>query len=169
MRDNGDFLKDLRREIDATQERRDEFIKQKFFYVVGLFGIGSVSVTDINLHTLLYIAPIVAFAFDMYIIGEEFRVRRAGAFISSPTTNAPDNEKEWEEFVDRHRDPFSKKAGVLLSLIVLFAAAVAILSTMQGTPDLFLCLWFIFNIIIIVGLWAYKNHLAGLDESFKSS
>jgi hypothetical protein len=132
MREDADFLKALRAEIAAIQSERDQLIRQKIAFVIGLFGIGSVKfLAPVNTVALLYMAPLVAIAFDMYIVGKEFRVRRAGAFFLEPSTKAPDNERDWETFVRKKRDPFARYAGGLLSGIVLIASALTVVTRNQ--------------------------------------
>ena len=64
-----DFFNDLRTEIRETQERRAKIVHQKFTYIIGLLGIGSISIGSFQPLSLLYIAPLIAFTFDLYIIG----------------------------------------------------------------------------------------------------
>ena len=164
MRDDGDFLKDLRAEIMATQERRFSFIRQKFVFVVGLLGVGSISITG-KLDTLwvLYLAPLVAFSFDLYVYGEDFGVKRAGAFMRKQSTNVPQNEREWEEFVGRNRDPLTKAAGTLLSFLVLLGAAAGLLAAGKPTP--WYWPWIGLNLAAIIGLRFYRRHLTRLEEA----
>ena len=116
-------LNSLRTEILATQERRAEYVRRKFVFVIGLLGIGSVSIgSDVKTLNLLYLAPIVSFAFDLYIVGEDFNIKRAGGFLKSDKSQASDSEKEWEQFARENRDPFSRIAGPLLSVIIFFAS-----------------------------------------------
>jgi len=166
MRDNGDFLKDLRAEIMATQGRRFEFIRQKFLFVVGLLGVGSISISD-QFDTLwvLYLAPLVAFSFDLYVYGEDFGVKRAGAFMRRESTEVPQNERDWEEFVNRNRDPLTKMAGTLLSLLVLLGAATGLWAGGALSPWYFL--WIALNLAAIIGLRFYRRHLKRLEEAFE--
>ena len=163
MRDNGDFLKDLRAEINATQERRSAYIHQKFLFVVGLLGVGTISVTgEIETLWVLYLAPLVAFSFDLYIYGEDFGVKRAGAFFRKASTEAPQNEKDWEQFVKKNRDPLSYLAGVFLSMLVLLGAAVGLWA--QGRESGLYWVWIAVNLAAIVGLRLYRQRLARLEK-----
>ena len=122
MRDNGDFIKELRAEILNAQGRRAAYTKQKLTFLVGLISIGSISLTKINSSLLLSIIPVVAFIFDLWILGENFGIRRAGLFIRM-SPYAPEEEKLWEEIVTGNRDLFARIAGQLSSLIILLLAA----------------------------------------------
>jgi hypothetical protein len=166
MRDDGEFLKDLRTEIQATQDRRFAYIRQKFVFVVGLFGVGSISILDtVDTLWVFYLVPFVAFAFDLYIYGEDFGVKRAGAFIRKPSTKCPQNEKEWEEYVNRHRDPMTKTAGAILSILVLLGSAIGL--WVGGKESPLFWLWLVCSVAAIMGLRIYKSHLVSLEESLE--
>ena len=125
MRDDGDFLKDLRSEIHSAQERRAAYTRQKFAFVTGFLGLGSISIQHLGTLPLLYIAPIVAIAYDLYILGENFGIRRAGAFLLK-SEKSPDEERLWERAVRANRDVFAKIGGPLSSVLVLFASGVVL-------------------------------------------
>jgi len=129
-------------------------------------GIGSISITG-RFDTLwvLYLAPFVAFAFDLYIYGEDFGVKRAGAFMRKASTNAPPNEKGWEEFVSRNRDPLTKVAGAILSFLVLVAAAIGLWAAGKDSP--WYWTWVGCSVAVIVGLRFYKRHLTQLEGTFE--
>jgi hypothetical protein len=178
MRQGADFLKELRAEIAAIQSERDQLIRHKIAFVIGLFGIGSVKFSPhVNTVALLYMVPLVAIAFDMYIVGKEFRVRRAGAFFLKHFAKAPDNERDWEAFVrkPKNRDPFAPYAGALLSSIVLLASALTLatrwrsrvprpqFSTDEWMVVLFV-LWFVLCSAALVALTVCNTRL---DRRFK--
>ena len=165
MRDDGDFLKDLRAEIQATQSRRSAYIRHKFAFVIGLLGIGSISIAG-PFETLwvLYLVPFVAFSFDLYIFGEDFGIKRAGAFVRKISTDAPEAEKQWEEFVNVNRDPMTKAASTILSLVVLLGAATGLFQSARDS--LWYWIWTVLNVIVLVGLQLYRKHLADLEEKF---
>jgi hypothetical protein len=133
MRDDGDFLKDLRSEIHSAQERRAAYTRQKFAFVTGFLGIGSISIQHLGTMPLLYIAPIVAIAYDLYILGENFGIRRAGAFILK-SEKSPKEEKLWEKAVRANRDLFAKIGGPLSTLLVLFAAGTVLFPSQRLYP-----------------------------------
>ena len=126
MRNDKEFVHQLREEIISNQGNRATFIKLKLTFVVGLLGIGSIS-NDGNIHTapLLYLVPLVAFIFDLYILGEDFGIKRAGRFIkTSPAASL--EEQIWEDVLDQVRDWFSYLAGPLTTFVALVAAAIGI-------------------------------------------
>ena len=81
MRKDGDFINGLREEILSGQERRSKYVILKLSFIVGLFGIGSMTISSVSLNSLIYLVPLVVAIFDLYILGEDFGVKRAGRFI----------------------------------------------------------------------------------------
>ena len=125
MRKDGDFINGLREEILSGQERRSKYVILKLSFIVGLFGIGSMTISSVSLNSLIYLVPLVVAIFDLYILGEDFGVKRAGRFIKgSPAT--PIEEKRWEQTVHDNRDPVTYIASVISSLIVIAVAIVAL-------------------------------------------
>lgn len=70
MRDDGDFIKDLRAEIAATQLRRHQHIRAKVIFVVSLLGLGVASPLSTETTPLLYLTTLVVLIFDLQILGE---------------------------------------------------------------------------------------------------
>lgn len=166
-----DFRDSLRTEIIASQEERAAFVRQKFTYVIATFGAGSISSPSIPTSNLIFLAPIVAFTFDLYISGVDFGIKRAGAFLGAPGIETPPEEAHWQAWVTRRRDPFSKLAGPFLSGVVLLGSLYMIASgsakaaQIPGVPSwLLLVAWSLVNCVLIAGVWFYShrmNHLVG--------
>ena len=106
-----EFLKHLRSEKLKAEEARTTYTLRKLAYATTLLGLGSLDIDvaqitaigPINLGHLLYLAPWVALAFDLYILAEDYSVKRFGAFLWK---NSPDVlERGWEEWVSENRDP----------------------------------------------------------------
>lgn len=135
MKSDDDFLRDLRNELISNQGHRATFIKLKLTFVVGLLGLGAISGSQsVTTAPLLYLVPIVALVFDLYILGEDFGIKRIGHFIKSSPA-APIEEHIWENVVDSVRDRYTYYAGPLTSLIAILAAALGIkLSDEQLLP-----------------------------------
>lgn len=128
MRTNADFLKQLRVEIIETQKRRDAHIKSKLTFIVALLGIGvSGEFGEYAGSPLLFIVPFVAFMFDLYLIGEDFSIKRAGTFIKDNNAT-PHIEKQWEQYVNDNWDWCYRWACPITSFIVLLVATLGILS-----------------------------------------
>jgi hypothetical protein len=152
MKENGDFLKELRGEIESTQVRRASYIKAKLAFVVSMIGVGSISIVKAETTALLYLAPFVAYIFDFYVFGEDFGIRRAGAFFRK-STSAPKEEILWERTVKNNRDPFSKIAGIGSSILVLLISATLIY---KDEPSTVYCWWLLVNIAVLCIIWLYS-------------
>lgn len=166
MRDSSDFIRELRAEINASQTRRNGFVQAKLTFLVGLLGVGNLTIGNASQTSLLlYLVPIVAFIFDLYIMGEDFSIKRAGIFIAK-SPYSPAEEHLWEEGVSRWKDPFVILATPLSSLVVLLAAAIGI--WLSGERAIPFWLWVsgtLALIAIVVGnRWLRQRNL----RSFKT-
>ena len=116
-----EFLKHIHDEKLRTLEARSEYALRKLAYTTGLLGLGSlnVKVGDIDFSLLVYLAPWVAIAFDFYIMGEDYSVKRIGTFLK--TESIDHLEKQWEQWVAKNRDPFAPLAMQILTTLILIA------------------------------------------------
>lgn len=150
MRDNGDFIQDLRREIESTQARRHRYVLAKLAFVTGLLGVGLAGKDSAATGQLLYLVPLVTFVFDLYILGEDFSIKRAGRFIRE-SADSPDEERTWEKAVTRTRDWFSYFAGPLSSALALVAAIFGLRLLRAGAaPVWWIALGAIFVLVVLV-------------------
>lgn len=154
---NNDIWKDIRVEIQETQKRRAAYVRQKFTYVIGLLGIGSISIGSFQPISFLYLAPLIAFAFDLYILGEDFGVKRASGFLSRQDVQSPDDNKKWERYCKENRDPFSRLGGPFLTFLVLIASILVLWTQAKNTSIYWI--WIITNIIVLIGMVLYSNYL----------
>jgi len=122
--DETEFLKHLREEKLAAEELRGTYILRKLAYATALLGVGSLSIERFKLSFLLYLVPLVAFAFDLYILAEDYSVKRFGAFLGSRSTDTL--ERRWEKWIAQNRDPFAPFAMPLLTTLLFLGAAAVI-------------------------------------------
>lgn len=156
-RDNGDFLKDLRTEIAASQLRRVNYIRLKLGAIVGIFGLGSARFNSLPTDFLLCLTPLVVFVFDLYITGEDFAIKRAGRFILyNPCV--PGEEKRWERTVRENRNPVAPFAHLITSLIFLGIAALYLLH-IQAQYPIYYWAWFAFGCAFLLSSWWYEQIL----------
>lgn len=165
MKDDGDFIKELRNEIEATQSRRISYVKAKLTFIVSLLGIGNISFKNIETGFILFLPPFVAYVFDFFILGEDFGIRRAGTFIrNSPAS--PREEVKWEKTVSKNRDPFSKFSEFYSTLLVLVVSAIAQFNKHDN------CIyygWLSLNIIIIAIVFWYQHNLDDQLNEFEEN
>ena len=81
MRDDGDFLKDLRAEIAAGQQRRANLVQVKLGALIGIFGLGSIKPNSVPAISLLHIVPLIIFVFDLTLIAEDFGDQARGSVL----------------------------------------------------------------------------------------
>lgn len=146
-----DFPERLREEIVASQERRSHLVAQKFTFVIGAFGLGTLTTDAVKTWSLLFLAPIIALAFDLYTVGENFGIRRIGAFLGSELSSATVEEKRWEAFVARHRDPFSAFGGPFLSVIVLVASMILLFE--NHGQAIYYWAWLLLSCVMLAMVW----------------
>ena len=146
-RETGDFIADLRKEILSAQRTRYRHTQQKFLFVIGLLGIGKLLPMISDYIVLFYLAPIVAFAFDLYITGENFGIRRIGTFIFW-CKGASKEERYWEFLLPKNRDPFAAFAGPLMSFFILCISSLWILKHERPSDEF--AIWFAFNIVLLM-------------------
>ena len=100
------FLTSLTNEKLKSQEQRGSLVSRKLGWVTGLFALGAIKLPlEIESQVLLYLVPIVALVFDLYILGENFGIKRMGAFVKEFHQNCP--EAQWERLLAGRRDRFS--------------------------------------------------------------
>ena len=161
-KDANRFLSALNEEKITSQKRRGELVAKKLTWVTGLFALGTIKLplTE-ETHFLLFFVPIISLVFDLYIIGENFGIKRMGSFVR--LTMRDTCEGEWESWLSPRRDMFSRNALLLSSAIILIACAVVL--RWLGTSIVPLCSWlFILAISLLsVHLKAHRQLLA-LDK-----
>ncbi len=149
-----DFIGDLRKEIGSAQATRYKHTQQKFAFVIGMLGIGGALKEAKDFVYLLYLSPIVAYLFDMYVIEENFGIRRAGVFIQK-CGDASKYERLWEAAVRKNRDIFAYLAGPLLSFSAFFIS-VLYLWTKENVEWRF-WIWIALNVVILIFLLFRKK------------
>ncbi|MBC8492248.1 MAG: NUDIX domain-containing protein [Chloroflexi bacterium] len=135
--DETEFLKHLREEKLAAEELRGTYILKKLAYATALLGIGSLKIKPFELSFLLYLVPLVAFAFDLYILAEDYSVKRFGAFLGSRSTDTL--ERHWEKWIAQNRDPFAPLAMPILTTLLLLGAAAVIWFQGPAISPLYWC------------------------------
>lgn len=133
-----EFFKHLREEKLRAQDARNRLTVQKLSFATALIGLGAIQVEAgaVDTSLLAYLTPWVAIVFDFYILGEDYSVKRLGAFLSA--YSAEQSERCWEEWISRHRDPFAPWAMPILTTLILIAAAFVLGSAPRAAaPELF--------------------------------
>lgn len=154
-----DFLKSLREEKLRAQEARNHLTIQKLTFATALIGLGSIKLEAgvVNTALLAYLAPWVAIVFDFYILGEDYSVKRLGAFLK--TYSGESLERFWEKWVSEHRDPFAPWAMPILTSLVMGAGALVLVSTPQVSSPGLLIGWAVGTLLVSWGIFFWYRRL----------
>lgn len=130
--ESAEFLKHLQDEKLKTQAARSSYVTQKLAYATGLLALGSLRSGSADLSLLLYLVPFLSIVFDLYILGEDYSVKRIGAFLGAASTD--DLEKRWEHYVSDNRDPFAPLAIPILTTLLAVATWFALSLQPSNSP-----------------------------------
>ncbi len=156
------FSTTLRKEIEETQKRRHDFILKKFTFGGTLLGLGSLSIPvsneiSITLLPLLYIVPLLAVAYDIYIVAEDYGIKRAGAFLRLNKDCTEEAERLWEAFVNDHDRSLAPFGYFTVTMTFLIAAGLLLIQSTQSKQILFF--WTGLTILIDAGLLSWSLYL----------
>ncbi len=162
-----EFVKHLHEEKLKAQETRAMYTEKKLAYVTALLGVGTVSLAAFEVSAILYVVPFVAAAFDLYILSEDYSIKRIGAYLGIRSKD--DMEREWEKWVHDNRDPFAPTAMLILSLLLLVGAGMIIWIASDGPNVGLLIGWAIPALFVNFGLYfLYKGLRNQVRERAKS-
>ncbi len=137
-----EFIKRMHEEKLESQKRRAEFNIKKFLFVGSLFSVGAAKLPeDIDLTLVLYIVPAISICFDLFILGEDYGIKRIGGFIRSHCADTVD--ATWEGWVGSKRDPFATFAVPLLTWLVLVASVAVMWPSQKGF--ILFWIWLVLN------------------------
>lgn len=148
------MLNQLRDEMLKVQDRRHAFSLRKLSFTVALFGVGSVSMTNVNFASLLFLVPFVSILFDIYILIEDHRIKRVGEFLRLAESGSSKEEQKWEHWVRSHPNRLAPFAGPLITEIILVGAALVLWS--RTTNVLILWIWLLVVTTINTALVLYS-------------
>lgn len=123
---SAEFLKHLQDEKLKTQAARSSYVTQKLAYATGLLALGSLKPGSADLSLLLYLVPLLSTVFDLYILAEDYSVKRIGNFLGEAS---PDPlEKTWEDYVHEYRDRYAPIAAPSLTTLLGMAVFFGVFS-----------------------------------------
>ncbi len=160
-----EFLRALHEEKIRTQNERADYVTRKLAFVTVLFGISSVNlgIRIADIYWLLYLIPLVAISYDLYIMSADSRIKRIGIFLGRhPASRAGSAEKEWEFFCTDYRDGLAPSANVFFSIIVTLGAAMFIhtqQSALEGYLRLGFAAWLTISLAVIISMWVRHQNL----------
>jgi cell division protein FtsW (lipid II flippase) len=151
------FVGHLRAEKLQAQATRGRYTGQKLAYATALLGLGALGIetTALDFSLVLYLVPVVAITFDLYILAEDYSVKRIGAYLR--THSHDPLERAWEAWVSRNRDTFALWAMPLLSTLLLVGAALVVL---LAAPPVDAWQWVagLWGAICLAAIWLLFRH-----------
>lgn len=196
--ENNDFLNSLRQEIINTQNHRFKFAIQKLIFITGLLGVGSIAKEisgETDFKYLIYFVPFVSFMFDIYILGENFGIRRIGNYLKF-ANNVSKDEKYWEYILNipknANRDIFAVQGNffstfisIILSFFLIIIGAnsdgdignlKSIIANIDKLDKIWMIIvvavslifWFVYPIILDNRLLKYKVYLVKHHADWKA-
>ena len=167
---HAEFLKSLHDEKVKTQEERATYTTAKLAFVTGLFGLGSLKVGGMDFHWLLYIVPLVAIGYDLYIRAADSSIKKIGAFLRRhPEARTAKGEQAWEQFSAKYRDALAPLAATLFTLVATIAAAIYIFAHEVNKGVGFwagFILWLALCLSVIIWLWVRHRDLIRRIDSY---
>jgi hypothetical protein len=156
-----EFFKNLREEKLHAQDARNHLTIQKLTFATALIGLGAIKLEAgvVNTTLLAYLTPFVAIVFDFYILGEDYSVKRLGAFMGAYSTEKI--ERDWEEWVRKHRDPFAPWAMPILTTLITVAAALVLVNSPQAAHPGLLAGWALLSLLAGWGTFLWYRRLRG--------
>ena len=152
----------LRTEIQGAKGYRHEFVLKKFAFGAGLLGLGSVSAklpngTEVDFLPLAYLVPLIALTFDLYIVVEDYRIKRAGEFIRVSPVVADKSDRAWEEFAHENPNHANSMAFGLVTFIYLVASTMILLQA--GQDRMTLTIWAVTVIVLELAILGWGLRL----------
>ena len=128
MNTSAKFREQLRAEQQMHKDHRFKYVIYKLSFVTALFSIGTVGLENDILISLVYLVPIVALCYDIYIFAEDYKVKRIGIFLLDTYKDPKIDEKTkvvisdleiaWERWLQAHRERLASRASLIITVIV---------------------------------------------------
>jgi hypothetical protein len=160
---DAEFLHRLREEALHHKQRRASLVLQKLAFVVALFGVVVLRIpaapgTPVSLlgdfYWLLYALPFIALAYDVYICAEDYKVKRIGTFFRT-SRHVGLCEREWEVYVNDHRETLTAWAGAFLTSLTIAVPALVLPFALGKQMGVWFYVWLISSVLPLVFLLSY--------------
>jgi len=167
---NPEFIAFLRNELLKQQDKRAEYIKVKFTFVVALFGLFTL-LDKANFNSILIllipcIIPVIALLFDLYILGGEFSVKRIRAFLFVNDLTG-ENEKQWSQFLEKYPKAFMANNRKIVTLFIILLSFFV--SYLIVIPSFTLCARTIIWILWQIGVSVFYVITIKIEERIKKA
>lgn len=162
--ENKEFFLTFREDMYHTRQRRFQYQITKVTSLTTLMGGGSLLVDKLQITMLFYIIPFLAIAFDFFILGESFTLRRMARFTQIYKQESQDAESRWENFVKANPDKFSSIANLIITFSSFVGCFLILIFKNGGGTAWFFqplnMLWFCFMIALLVGLRLIERRIS---------
>ena len=160
-----EFVHSLHQEKLNAMLERSKYARDKIVFILGILGFGALNfgTSEFNSTTILYVVPLVAIGYDLYINASDEAIKRIGAFLRT-TTYSSKCEHEYEEYTTEKRGKSAPMANVLFSLIGTFGALAIILLSQNSVPY-YLFGWFLLWGVIIGAVYVKHRRLIEVYDS----
>ncbi|TKB23293.1 hypothetical protein FCL47_23335 [Desulfopila sp. IMCC35006] len=116
----------LNNEKMLHKKMRNILLTSKFAFVIPLMAAG-VIISDERIYLLIAFIPFIAILYDIFIMSEDFKVKRIGVFLSQ--NSEYELEKKWEDWLtienSKNREPFARWASLILTFAI-FVGSITI-------------------------------------------
>lgn len=167
--DRPTFLSHIYEEKIEHKKHRNEFVKQKLMFIIGLFSIGSLNASSqVDLTKLFYLIPFVALAYDVYIFSEDFKVKRIGVFIRRQKKLDESLDCAWENWLkngEKNREHMALYASLALTVLTMISSSYLIHS---HKPDMFFYVWW-FAIATVCGITVFGYGFVQLYQMYRNN
>jgi hypothetical protein len=133
------FMEYLYKEKNIHKNHRFSLIQRKLLFIGALLGISSLPSLDgrfdIDIYIITCTIPFMAIAYDIFILAEDYKIKRIGAFLLGKCDKSLClDEKQWESFVKDNREKLAAYGNILLT-VLSFIAATVVLLYFKGQPE----------------------------------
>ena len=148
-----------------TMKERSKHARDKILFILGIMGFGSLSfrIAEFNSSTILFLVPLVAIGYDLYINASDEGIKRIGAFLREKNC-ATACEQLYEEYVKKRRGNYAPIANVLFSMIGTLGALLIIFLSERSVADYQFWWFIIWSIIIMVVYFNHRRIVKGFDS-----
>lgn len=117
------LIEQLQKEKEICQSSRQNFILKKLTFIATLFGVSSINFAQLSFYEILYIIPVIALGYDIYILTEDFKIKRIGEFLRTQESEM----QAWENWVAAHPNRYASPAAPFFTFITIAGSGMLLL------------------------------------------
>lgn len=146
-----DFLVNLHTEKIRSQEERAKYNAHKITFIIGFISLGSFQIANVlNLNWLLYLVPVIAICFDLYIDAANSSIKKMGLFLRRNSKSTL--EKKWEMFSSENRNYLAPISNFIITIVSTLISFYGIYASKKYQLGIWV-LWYIIVFLIEIILW----------------